>query len=40
MVFSPLEDWKVRLLIIGMFGRRSKRFGGIVVELLRGKVIG
>ena len=40
MVFSPLEDWKVRLFIIGMLGRRSKRFVEVVGELLRGEVIG
>ena len=28
MVFTPLADWKVRLLSMGMFGWRSKRFVG------------
>ena len=40
MVFTPLADWKVRLLSIGMLVRRSKRFVGVDVELLRGEVIG
>ena len=28
MVFSPLEDWKVQLFIIGMFGKRSRQLVG------------
>ena len=40
MVFSPLEDWKVRLFIIGMLGREVKTVCWVVDELLRGEVIG
>ena len=28
MVFTPLADWKVQLLSMGMFEERSRRFVG------------
>ena len=40
MVLTPLADWKVRLLIMGMFEEKKWMVCCAVVELSRGEVIG
>ena len=39
MVFTPLADWKVRLLSMGILDREVSGCW-VIVELLKGEVIG